>query len=78
MKLFLQSVKIIVISLVFDLRKDFFEEISNDEEMHRLTGNSGCASEMLRKDCEMQVAPEYRAYLYPVFGYFNFEREIAE
>ena len=48
-----------------DLRKDFFEEISNDEEMHRLTGNSGCASEMLRKDCEMQVAPEYRAYLYP-------------
>lgn len=48
-----------------DLQKDFFEEISNDEEMHRLTGNSGCASEMLRKDCEMQVAPEYRAYLYP-------------
>lgn len=48
-----------------DLRKDFFEEISNDEEMHRLTGNSGCASEKLRKDCEMQVAPEYRAYLYP-------------
>lgn len=49
-----------------DLQKDFFEEISNDEEMHRLTGNSGCASEMLRKDCEMQVAPEYRAYLYPL------------
>lgn len=48
-----------------DLQKDFFEEISNDEEMHRLTGNSGCASEKLRKDCEMQVAPEYRAYLYP-------------
>lgn len=48
-----------------DLQKDFFEEISNDEEMHRLTGNFGCASEKLRKDCEMQVAPEYRAYLYP-------------
>lgn len=48
-----------------DLQKDFFEEISNDEEMHRLTGNSGCASEKLRKDCEMQVALEYRAYLYP-------------
>ena len=48
-----------------DLQKDFFEEISNDEEMHWLTGNSGCASEKLRQDCEMQVAPEYRAYLYP-------------
>lgn len=48
-----------------DLQKDFFEEISNDEEMHRLTGNTGCASEMFHQACNMRVAPEYRSYLYP-------------
>ena len=48
-----------------DLNKDYFEEISNDDEFHRLTGNNGCASEKLYKICDTLVAPEYRETLRP-------------
>ena len=30
-----------------DVQKDFFEEVSNDSEIHKLTGNRGSASEKL-------------------------------
>ena len=43
-----------------DLQKDFFEEISNDDETHRLTGNKGCASEKLYQICDTLITPEYR------------------
>ena len=48
-----------------DVQKDFFEEISNDSEMHKLTGNRGCASEKLYQLCDTMVAPEYRSLIRP-------------
>ena len=48
-----------------DVQKDFFEEISNDSEMHKLTGNRGCASEKLYQLCDTMVASEYRSLIRP-------------
>lgn len=48
-----------------DLQKDFFEEISNDAETHKLTGYNGCASEKLNLFCDTKIAPEYRALVKP-------------
>ena len=48
-----------------DLQKDFFEEISNDDETHRLTGNKGCASEKLYQICDTLITPEYRPLVRP-------------
>lgn len=54
-----QTVKKLHFCLI-DLLRDFFEEISNDDETHRLTGNNGCASEKLYQLCGATVVPEYR------------------
>ena len=48
-----------------DLQRDFFEEISNDDETHRLTGNKGCASEKLYQICDTMITPEYRPLVRP-------------
>ena len=48
-----------------DVQKDFFEEISNDSEIHKLAGNRGCASEKLYQLCDTIVAPEYRPLIRP-------------
>ena len=48
-----------------DVQKDFFEEISNDCEIHKLTGNRGSASEKLYQLCDTMVAPEYRPLIRP-------------
>ena len=48
-----------------DVQKDFFEEISNDSEIHKLTGNRGCATEKLYQLCDTMVAPEYRSLIRP-------------
>ena len=48
-----------------DVQKDFFEEVSNDSEIHKLTGNRGCASEKLYQLCDTMVAPEYRPLICP-------------
>ena len=48
-----------------DVQKDFFEEISNDSEIHKLTGNRGSASEKLYQLCDTMVAPEYRPLIRP-------------
>ena len=48
-----------------DVQKDFFEEISNDSEIHKLTGNRGSASEKLYQLCDTMVAPEYRSLIRP-------------
>ncbi len=48
-----------------DLRKDFFEEISNDHETHKLTGYKGCASEKLYQICDNMIVPEYRDLVRP-------------
>ena len=47
------------------MQKDFFEEVSNDSEIHKLTGNRGCASEKLYQLCDTMVAPEYRPLIRP-------------
>lgn len=48
-----------------DIARDFFEEISNDDEIHKLTGYQGCASEKFYSVCDTKVAPEYRQALRP-------------
>ena len=48
-----------------DVQKDFFEEVSNDSEIHKLTGNRGCASEKLYQLCDTMVVPEYRPLIRP-------------
>ena len=48
-----------------DVQKDFFEEVSNDSEIHKLTGNRGCALEKLYQLCDTMVAPEYRPLIRP-------------
>ena len=48
-----------------DVQKDFFEEISNDIEIHKLTGNRGCASEKLYQLCDTMVSSEYRSRIRP-------------
>lgn len=48
-----------------DVQKDFFEEVSNDSETHKLTGNIGCASEKLYQICDTMVASEYRPLIRP-------------
>ena len=47
------------------MQKDFFEEVSNDSEIHKLTGNRGCVSEKLYQLCDTMVAPEYRPLIRP-------------
>ena len=47
------------------MQKDFFEEVSNDSEIHKLTGNRGCATEKLYQLCDTMVAPEYRPLIRP-------------
>ena len=48
-----------------DVQKDFFEEVSNDSEIHKLTGNRGCASEKQYQLCDTMVALEYRPLIRP-------------
>ena len=48
-----------------DVQKDFFEEISNDSEIHKLTGKRGSASEKLYQLCDTMVASEYRSLIRP-------------
>ena len=48
-----------------DVQKDFFEEVSNDSEIHKLTGNRGCATEKLHQLCDTMVASEYRPLIRP-------------
>jgi len=48
-----------------DVQKDFFEEVSNDSEIHKLTGNRGCVTEKLYQLCDTMVAPEYRPLIRP-------------
>lgn len=48
-----------------DVQKDFFEEVSNDSEIHKLTGNRGCATEKLYQLCDTMVAPKYRPLIRP-------------
>ena len=48
----------ITLDLVIDVQKDFFEEVSNDSEIHKLTGNRGCATEKLYQLCDTCLSTE--------------------
>lgn len=52
--------KIYVSIFRIDLEKDFYEEVSSENEIHRLTGNSGEASTRMLEICDSFVATEYR------------------
>ena len=43
-----------------DLKKNFYEEISSDNSVHRLTGHRGMAQQKLNELCSTFVDPEYR------------------
>lgn len=43
-----------------DLQADFYEEISSNTDIHRLTGRSGKASVKMMEICDTFVSPEYR------------------
>lgn len=43
-----------------DLQNDFYEEISSDQSVHRLTGHEGRAQKKLYELCDSIVAEEYR------------------
>ena len=42
-----------------NLPGDWYEELSSDSEIHRLTGNRGVASEKMMELCDQFVTPEY-------------------
>ncbi len=42
-----------------DLERDYFEEVSSDNEIHRLTGKRGIASSKMKELCDNFVADEY-------------------
>ena len=42
-----------------NLKGDWYEELSSDNEIHRLTGKHGVASEKMMELCEQFVTPEY-------------------
>lgn len=42
-----------------DLENDYFEEVSSDNEIHRLTGKRGIASKKMKELCDKFVADEY-------------------
>ena len=44
-----------------DLTKDWYDEVSSDNDVHRLTGNSGKASDKLKELCEKLVVPQHQS-----------------
>lgn len=43
-----------------DLTKDWYDEVRSDNNVHRLTGNSGKASEKLKELCRQLVVPQHQ------------------
>ena len=43
-----------------DLERNYYEEVSADQEIHHVTGERGVASEKMRELCENFVTPEYQ------------------
>lgn len=50
-----------------NLLSDVYEEISSDEEVHHLTGKTGCASAELLEICQTLVVPEYQGRIRKFF-----------
>lgn len=50
-----------------NLEQDIYEEISSKEEVHHLTGKSGCASKEMMEICKTFVVPEYQERIQKFF-----------
>lgn len=61
-----------------DLRKDFYEEVSSDSEVHSLTGTYGKASERMKQLCEKFVAPEYSDRVMEFFDIMTLKERMKE
>ena len=61
-----------------DLINDFYEEISSDSSIHRLTGHEGQAQQKLREICETIVAEDYQAAMMHFFDLSTVQDRLAE
>ena len=50
-----------------DLVSDIYEEISSENELHRLTGHTGKASVLMQELCHSYVTPEYQTQVLQFF-----------
>ena len=70
--------KIYVSIFRIDLERDFYEEVSSENEIHRLTGNSGEASSKMLEICERFVATEYRERIRRFFDLSTLSERLKE
>lgn len=61
-----------------DLGKDFYEEISSDSSVHRLTGHEGRAQEKLNEICDTIVQADYREMVRRFFNLSTIVRRMAD
>ncbi len=63
---------------LIDLTRDFYEEISSDNTMHRLTGHEGRAQQKLTEICNTIVAKEYRDAMMRFFDLSTAAERLAD
>ena len=61
-----------------DLKKDFYEEVSSDSEVHSLTGTCGKASDRMTELCRKFVAPEYSDRVMEFFDLSTLQERMKE
>ena len=61
-----------------NLRDDFYEEVSAEGEMQRLTGKTGVASAKLAELCEFFAAPEYQNAVMKFFDLETLPHRLSE
>ena len=61
-----------------DLQDDFYEEISSDQSIHRLTGHEGKAQQKLYELCNSIVAKEYRKVVRRFFNLSTVAERLAD
>ena len=61
-----------------DLARDFYEEISSDQSIYRLTGHEGNAQQKLYELCNSIVTKEYRAAMYRFFNLSTVADRLAD
>ena len=61
-----------------DLLRDFYEEISSDNSVHRLTGHEGRAQRKLKELCNTIVAPAYREAVLRFFDLSTIVERLAD
>lgn len=61
-----------------DLRRDFFEEISADRSVHRLTGHEGKAQRKMNELCRTIVESDYRGMVHAFFDLSTLAERLAD